>query len=312
MKTLIRSVLLCLVAGAALSAEPANLAGKWQGRLEAAPGKTLTVQFIFAAATGGGYTAIVTSPDSDAIKNVSAAKVTFADNRLAVDVPALSGGYSGTLRNGVFEGEWSQEGAKLPLSLKPFQAPALTRADIDALRGEWSGKLSVNGAVLTIVLRFTPGADGAMLAALDVPEQGVKDWVASNVTLDDGHFSVEIPKAMAKVSGTFKDNQVVGQWLQVGNSLPLTLKKGKYVAAPNYLDLPAAAAQQLKGRWSGTLNGLAVVVRFETDAQGRTRRILRQHAAAVVEHPDQPGAVHGHQAQFWPGCRRKIYGRTCG
>ena len=70
----------------------------------------------------------MTSPDSDAIKNVSATKVTFADNRLTIDVPALSGGYSGTLRNGVFEGEWSQEGAKMPLSLKPFETRALTQA----------------------------------------------------------------------------------------------------------------------------------------------------------------------------------------
>jgi hypothetical protein len=270
MKKLFCSFLLCFAAGTVWGAEPASLAGKWQGRLEVAPGKTLTVQFIFAAASGGGYTAIVTSPDSDAIKNVSATKVTFADNRLAVDVPALSGGYAGTLRNGIFEGEWSQEGSKLPLSLKPFQTHALTRADVDALRGEWSGKLNA-GVELTIVVRLTPGADGVMLAALDVPEQGVKDWVGSNVTLDDGHFSVEVPKAMAKISGTLKGDQVVGQWIQLGNSLPLTLKKGKYVAAPSYLDLPAAAVQQLKGRWSGSLNGLAVVVRFETDAQGRTR-----------------------------------------
>ena len=151
-----------------------------------------------------------------------------------------------------------------------------------------------------------------MLAALDVPEQGVKDWVASNVTLDDGHFSVEVPKAMAKISGTLKGDQVVGQWLQLGNSLPLTLKKGKYVAAPSYLDLPAAAAQQLKGRWSGTLNGLAVVVRFETDAQGRTRGFFDSTQQQLLNIPIAQARAHGHQAQFWPRCRRSLYGRARG
>jgi hypothetical protein len=271
MKTLLYTLLLT-AALASTAAAQTNLAGKWQGRLEIAPGKTLTVQFLFTAAPGGTYTAIVTSPDSDAIKNVAAKSVTYADGKLALDVPALSGGYAGTLRNGVFEGEWSQEGSKMPLSLKPFQVRALTRADIDTLRGEWSGKLNPPGTdiQLTIVLRFTTSADGTLGVALDVPEQGVKDWPGQAITLDEGHFAVELPKPMAKVTGLLKGEQIVGEWNQLGNSVPLTLKKGRYVAASNYLNFPAAARGQLTGRWTGTLNGLAVVVRFETDAQGRT------------------------------------------
>ena len=270
MKTWFLSLLLA-AALAAPAAAQTNLAGRWQGRLEVAPGKSLTVQFVFAAAPGGGHTAIVTSPDSDAIKNVAAKSVTYADGKLTVDVPALSGGYTGTLRNGVFEGEWSQEGSKMPLSLKPFETRALTKADIDTLRGEWSGKLNVPGAgvELTIVLRFTPGAGGVLGAALDVPEQGVKDWAGKDVALDEGHFSVDLPKPMAKVTGELKGNRIVGQWIQLGNTVPLTLTKGRYVAPTSYLNIPAAAREQLKGRWGGTLNGLAVVVRFETDAQGR-------------------------------------------
>lgn len=268
MKALFCLLLLSVLAGPA--AAQTNLAGKWQGRLEIAPGKALTIQFVFTAAPGGGYSAVVTSPDEGAIRNVSAAKVTFADNKLTIDVPALSGGYAGSLHNGVLEGEWSQEGTKLPLSLKPFETPTLTKADIDALRGEWSGKLTVpGGPELTIVLRFNTGADGALGAVFDVPEQGVKDWEAKNVLLDDGNFSVEMPKPNAKVVGLLKGDQIVGQWNQLGNTLPLTLKKGRYVAAPSYLNFPAAAREQLKGRWTGTLNGLAVAVRFETDAQGR-------------------------------------------
>jgi hypothetical protein len=274
MKTFFCSLLLSLMSWAALAVPAAaqtNLAGKWQGRLEVAPGNTIAIQFVFTAAPGGGYSAVVTSPDSGAIKNVSAAKVTFADNRLAVDVPSLSGGYQGTLRNGVLEGEWSQEGAKLPLTLKPFETPTLTKADIDALRGEWSGRLKSNGLEVTIVLRFSTSADGVLRAVFDVPEQGVKDWEGKNVMLDDGHFSVELPMARAKVTGLLKGDQIVGEWNQLGNGSPLTLKKGRYAAPATYLDVPAAGREQLAGRWSGTLGPLKVIVRFETDAQGRMR-----------------------------------------
>jgi hypothetical protein len=270
MKIFFHSLLLSAVLAGHAAAQT-NLVGTWQGRLEVAPGNTLAIHFVIAAVPGGSYSVVVTSPDSGAIKNVPATRVTFADNRLTVDVPALSGGYAGTLRNGVFEGEWSQQGSKLPLSLRPYEKPTLTQADINALRGEWFGKLNAAGTEVTIVLRLSTGSDGAVRAVLDVPEQGVKDWEGKNVALDDGHVSIEIPGARAKVTGTLKGDQIGGQWIQLGNALPLTLKKGRYVAAVSYLDLPAAVRAQLKGHWSGRLGGLAVSMRFETDSQGRTR-----------------------------------------
>lgn len=274
MKKYAHALLLAIVAGAALNGPAAaqtDLAGTWQGRLEVAPGQTIAIHFVISAAPAGGYSAVVTSPDSGAIKNVRAGRVAFTDNRLTIDVPELSGGYAGSLRQGVFEGEWTQEGAKIPLSLRPFQAPALTRADIDALRGDWSGLVSAMGIEVTVVLRLTTAPDGSLRAVLDVPAQGVKDWEAKNVTLDNGHFSVEIPAAATKITGALKGSQIVGHWNQLGNSVPLTMKKGPYVAPVVYLDLPASAREQLKGRWSGTLGPMTVILRFETDKQGRTR-----------------------------------------
>ena len=130
-----------------------------------------------------------------------AKSVTFTDQRLTIEVPDLSGGYAGTMRNGVFEGEWSQEGARLPLTLRPFETPTLTKADIDVLRGEWSGKFSAFGLNATIVLRLSTGDAGVLRAVMDVPEQGVKDWEARDVALDDGHFSVKVPRASAEING---------------------------------------------------------------------------------------------------------------
>lgn len=250
------------------AAAQATLTGKWQGRLEAAPGQSLAIHFDITAA-GTGYAVAVTAPDSG-IRNVPATNVKYANDRLTFDVPKLSGGFAGNLRDGTLVGEWSQEGAQLPLTLRPEAAPTLSKAEIDILRGEWWGKLSTNGLNVTVVLRFTPGGGAEPLrAALDVPEQGVKDWEATNVVLEHGHFSVDIPRAMAKVTGTLKGEEIVGHWEQMGNRPALTLKKGRYTPPVYALGLTAAARDKLKGRWTGTLGPLAVVVRFETDAQGR-------------------------------------------
>jgi hypothetical protein len=300
MKTLFSSLLHLLVLGAALAgpATAQDLAGTWQGRLEAAPGKTITIHFVIKAAPGGGYTAVVTSPDEGAIRNVPAKSVKYADSKLTLDVPALFGGYAGTLRNGILEGEWSQEGTKLPLSLRPYKTPTLSRADIEVLRGDWVGKLTGDFGSLTIVVSLSTGADGALRSLFSVPEQGVKDWEARNVVLDDGHFSIEMPRPQARFAGVLKGDQIVGQWSQLGNLLPLTLKKGKYATPTHYLDLPAAARDQLKGRWSGTLNGLAVIVRFEPDAQGRTLGYFDSVQQNILNVPVNEAKLAGKKLTF--------------
>jgi hypothetical protein len=270
MRTILHALLLCAAVVLPAAAQT-NIAGTWQGRLEVAPGTSLTIQFVITAEQGGGYSAVVTSPDSGAIKNVRAAGVTFADSRLTLDVPALSGGYAGTLRDGVLEGEWQQEGAKLPLSLRPYETPTLSQAEIDTLTGTWSGMYDANGLKVTIVLRFSVGDDGALRAVLDVPEQGVRDWATASLALDDGRFSVRVPAAATEITGMLEGERIIGNWIQLGNPVPLTLTKGEFAAAATYLDLPSAVRERLAGRWSSALGPFTVNVRFETDADGRMR-----------------------------------------
>jgi hypothetical protein len=196
--------------------------------------------------------------------------------------------------------------------LRPYETPTLTRADIDVLRGEWWGKLSAQGMEVTIVLRFSTSADGALNAVLDVPEQGVKDWPGKDVTLDDGHFSVDLPAARAKVTGMLKGDQIVGEWNQLGNSVPLTLKKGRYVAVASYLDLPAVAREQLEGRWSGTLNSLAVIVRFKTDAQGRTLGFFDSTQQKLLNIPIKEAELAGTKLTFGVAYGAKYTGELAG
>lgn len=284
MKNFLHALLLVAALASAAPA-PTNLAGTWQGRLEVTPGTTIAIQFVIANEAGGEYSAVLNSPDSGAIKNVRAGKVKFADNQLTVDVPQLSGSYAGTLRDGILDGQWAQEGKKLSLSLRPQEKPALARPPIDVLRGEWFGKLTVYAVEATIVLRFSAGKDGAVNAVLDVPEQGVKEWSAEKVALDAGHFSVTVPAAQAQITGEQQGNEIVGQWTQLGNSVPLTLRKGRYVAASTYLDLPAATREQLAGRWTGMLGPLPMTLRFETDSQGRTLGFFDRPQVKIVGAP---------------------------
>lgn len=273
-------------------------AGTWEGRLEVAPGQKLRIQFVIASEPGGKYSVVVTTPDNDVIRNTRADKVAFINDRLTFEVAKLAGGYSGTLKKGVFEGEWLQEGQKLPLSLKPFEKPTLTKEDIETLRGEWSGPLKAQGLSVTIVLRFTVGTDGTLRGVLDVPEQGAKELIGSDIRLDDGQFHFWQQNAQAAIDGSLKGDQIVGQWSQLGNATPLTLKKGTFAPVPKILDVPAAARPQLKGRWTGTLNGLAIAVRFEADAQGRLYGLFDSLQQKILNIPITEGSLAGTKLTF--------------
>ncbi|HZF29497.1 MAG TPA: hypothetical protein VE907_10285 [Gammaproteobacteria bacterium] len=291
-----------LVASAAFAMSAAaqtDVAGVWQGDLKPAPGSTLKIQFVITAKPGGGYGAVLTSPDSGAIKDVAASNVTFVDGKLTVDVPKLSGGYAGTLRSGVIEGEWSQEGQKLPLKLSAYEKPTLTKADIDTLRGDWIGTMSSAGNEFTMVFRLSTAADGTFGGILDIPGRRL-GLAVTDVALHDGEFS-----AKAAVPGEFKGrlsgDEIVGQWTQPnmgGATLPLTVKKGKYVAPTYDLDLPAAAREQLAGSWRGTLGPFEVIARFATDAQGKTHGFFDVPAQNAKDLPITEASLTGSKLTF--------------
>ena len=301
----ILGALLLSAAFAMSAAAQTDVAGVWQGDLKPAAGNTLKIQFVITAKPGGGYGAVLTSPDNGAIKDVAAANVTFVDGKLTVDVPKLSGGYAGTLRNGVLEGEWSQEGQKLPLSLRAYTKPTLTKADIDKLTGEWVGTMSSAGVEFIMVFRLSTAADGTFGGILDIPGRRL-GLAVTDVMLDGGEFS-----AKTAVPGEFKGrlsgDEIVGQWTQPnmgGASLALTVKKGKYVAPTYELDLPAAAREQLAGSWRGTLGPLELIVRFATDAQGKTHGFLDVPAQNAKDVPITAASLAGSKLTF--GDRKSV------
>ena len=226
MKTFFCSLLLWTAFAGAAAAQT-NLAGTWQGRLEVAPGNTLAIHFVIALKPGGGYSAIVTSPDSGAIKNVAATRVTFADSKLTLDVPALSGGYAGTLRSGVLEGEWTQEGAKLPLSLRPYYVAVANYLDLspaarEQLKGSWSGTLNN----LAVLVRFETDAKGRTLGFFDSLQQNVGNIPITEARLAGTKLTFGVSYG-AKYTGELAGSQLTGEWTQVElpKPIPLTLTR---------------------------------------------------------------------------------------
>ncbi|RPJ60711.1 MAG: hypothetical protein EHM23_09450 [Acidobacteria bacterium] len=69
--------------------------------------------------------------------------------------------------------------------------------------------------------------DGGLTAKLDSPDQGASDMPIPSVTMTDTKFSFEMPAINASFQGTLNQQktEAAGDWSQMGNTFPLTLKK---------------------------------------------------------------------------------------
>lgn len=92
---------------------------------------------------------------------------------------------------------------------------------LSAQTGPWSGKLSVNGTVLTIVFHLDENC------TMDSPDQGAKGIKAEKTFTPEGKIIISVPSIGASFEGFFLLNSLVGEFIQSGFKFPLTLKPGE-------------------------------------------------------------------------------------
>jgi hypothetical protein len=284
MKTLLRilGVLLALSGGQAFAQE---LAGTWQGKLAVDKTTSMTIRFTFAKEQGGKYTALLNSPDNAAVKDVRASAVSWTSGALKVDVPSLSGAYSGTYEEGRFEGQWTQQGSTLPLVLSRYEQPQLSKADAETLIGTWHGKPAPPASALTFVYRFKQDSKGGLQGSLSVPEQGGTELPMSDITFANNKLTFKVPAVQGEYTATHANGVLTGYWKQAASQLPppglaVSLKKGDYAPAVHALKLSPEAFADLNGVWRGKLGPISLTMRFEITPNGQT-------IVGFIDSPDQ-------------------------
>ncbi len=289
---------LLFVSASAMAAAPAaaaapDLAGVWQGKLALDPKNSLTIEFTFTKDAKGAYTAVLNSPDNGGIKNTPASGVTWDGTNVKLQVAALSGSYAGALKDGKINGQWTQPGGALPLVLSPYQKPVLTKAAINALTGTWVGPLKFPGGELTFVLRFKTNDKGEFGGTLAVPEQVGNEFPTADLQFVDNKLSFKIPQVRGEYSATLANGVMTGAWKQPGpgappEGMPVSLKKGEYVAQVHQLKLSTESFAALNGAWKGKIElttpqgqkvSLTMVMRFGTSDNGQY--------VGFIDSPDQ-------------------------
>ena len=91
----------------------------------------------------------------------------------------------------------------------------------NAQDGSWTGKLEANGRKLTLVFHL----DGDE-PCMDSPDQAAQGIPIQIERTEMGKITIKIPMIGASYEGLWLGNRIVGNFMQMGRSLPLTLVPG--------------------------------------------------------------------------------------
>ena len=211
------------------SASQPGIVGDWAGTLDAGPAQ-LRLLLHIKANPNGTFTGTLDSLDQGA-NDIPISSIAFKEGKLNLNVAAVNGTYDGTLNKDANEitGTWTQ-GQPLDLNFKRAQPQAAAQTpkpaaptDID---GTWTGKLETPSAMLTINLKIA-NMDTGLTAQLQSPDQAPNWAPANSITREGDKLTVVFKAFGATYEGKISADHTAidGKFTQMGNELPLVLKK---------------------------------------------------------------------------------------
>lgn len=142
--------------------------------------------------------------------------------------------------------------------------------------GDWHGVLQTPRGGLTLVVTISRGADGALKAELESPDQAPGSKIpATSISFENGQLAISVAPLGASYKGSWvAAEQAWNGTFTQGGDLPLKLTRG--------LPPPKPVVTGLDGIWNATLtrNGatLRLVLRIRSTPQG---------TVALLDSPDQ-------------------------
>lgn len=216
-----------IIAASSLSAQ--NVAGDWLGAIKAGPAE-LNIALHITNEANGTLKATMDSIDQGA-KGFPVDSITLAGTKLTFAVNIVQGSFEGTLNPAatLLTGTWTQGPVGVPLEFhrgvytpKADPKPAKP-SDID---GDWHGSIDSGRGELEIVFHITNTEQG-LIAKADVPAQGALGIPVTKVTRNGSALTLEMRQLGGGFDGTIsKDLKLIdGTWTQMGNKIPLVLKR---------------------------------------------------------------------------------------
>lgn len=220
-----------------------NIAGVWGGKLNLGSA-SLSIVFHFEKQSDGSYSGTADSPDQGA-SGIPCDNVTIKGDSVMVKINKINCGLKALLTSdSAMNGNWEQNGMKIPLILKKGNAVSTIhhlRKSVSTknINGIWEGKLNIGAISLRVVFHIEKQSDTLYKGTMDSPDQGVTGVQCEAVSINGDSVIVQV-KVTSMLEGLLvNDSTISGNWEQGGRSLPLIVKKVKAVSKnPNRPQTP--------------------------------------------------------------------------
>jgi hypothetical protein len=205
-----------------------QIAGDWQGTLNAG-GAQLRLVLHVTAAKDGSLSSTLDSLDQGAL-GIPVTSATLKDSRLSLVVDAVRGSYEGTVNKDATEidGAWTQD-QSLELNFKRAVAqPPVKLAAPSERDGTWLGTLDAGTAKLHIFFKIV-NTEGGLTASLQSPDQS-PGWVPTTaVTRTGSSLTIAIKGIGAVFEGKISSDRrsISGTFTQMGKAFPLRIDRVK-------------------------------------------------------------------------------------
>jgi len=230
-RVVVFAVLLFFILAGVSLAPAQDIAGDWQGTLNA-DGAELRLVLHITKAADGSLKATLDSIDQPGGNGIPVNSVTLKASKLSLDVTAVHGTYEGAVAADAktISGTWTQ-GAALPLEFKRATAPIKTEhkpakpSDID---GAWMGSLDLGNVKLRVVFHIVNTEDG-LIATMDSPDQGANGLPTTSVKREGSSLKIEAKGIGGVFEGKIAADlqSIDGTFTQMGSAHPLLLKRVK-------------------------------------------------------------------------------------
>src|SRR6266581_9070633 len=105
------------------------------------------------------------------------------------------------------------------------QEPAPPADSSPSVIGTWEGTLDAGMAKLRLVLHIDGTKEGALVARLDSSDQGATDLPIDSLSVAGNTLHFEMKSLAAMYEGKLESDQIIGEFRQGGQALPLTFKR---------------------------------------------------------------------------------------
>jgi hypothetical protein len=238
MKLLVQAALAALLvtglAPAGLAQAQPSPSGHWEGTVQT-PDRTIDVQIDLARNDKGEWIGSLSAPSAN-LADLPLAGITVNGSAVSFELAGVPG-------KPVFEGKLSDDGKSISGNLAqgggtfPFQlkwtgegkvkAPPQSGPLSKELEGNWEGTLEAGAQSFRLAMKFSKAADGTAVGTLDSLDQNARDLPLAGITQDGSAVQFKLPIVGGSYTGKLnkEGTELVGEWTQAGNTLPLAWKR---------------------------------------------------------------------------------------